>query len=228
VVATPIGNLSDITRRAIEVLQSVDLIASEDTRHTGLLLKHYGIATRQTPYHDHNKRKVTPRIIELLLAGQDVAVVSDAGTPGISDPGFYLVRESIRHGIDIVPIPGPSSVMAALVISGLPTDRFSFEGFLPRTSGKMRRRLEELRADTRTLVFFESPHRLVRTLEAMLEVWGNRPAVIGRELTKKFEEVYRFDLSELLRIFQKEAPRGEIVLLVSGCGGSGENGNPVD
>lgn len=216
VVATPIGNIADMTFRGVEVLKSVDLIASEDTRHTGVLLKHYGITTRQLSYHDYNKERVTSRIISQLLDGKDVAVVSDAGTPGISDPGFYLIRECIRNGIEVVPIPGPSSVMAAIVISGLPTDRFCFEGFLPRSSGKMKKRLIEFKGDRRTLVFFESAQRINRTLGMILEVLGDRDAFIGRELTKKFEQVYRNKISELIEIFKSKPPRGELVLVVAG------------
>ena len=216
VVSTPIGSLADMTFRAVDILKSVDLIAAEDTRRTSVLLKHYDIQTKQTPYHDHNKEKATPRLLSQLADGKNIAVVSDAGTPGISDPGFYLVRECIRNGIEVVPVPGASSMMAAIVISGLPTDRFCFEGFLPRTSGKLTRRLTELKDDKRTLIFFESPYRIVKTLKAMLEIFDDRKAFVGRELTKKFEQAYRYNLSELLNIFEKSAPRGEFVLVVSG------------
>lgn len=216
VVATPIGNIADMTFRGIETLKSVDLVISEDTRRTGVLLKHYGISTRQFPYHDHNKERVTPRIIAQLLEGKDVAVVSDAGTPGISDPGFYLVRECIKNGIEVIPVPGASSVMAAIVISGLPTDRFCFEGFLPRSTGKMKKRLIELKGDKRTLVFFESARRINKTLVMILEVLGDRDAFVGRELTKKFEQAYRNKVSELIEIFEGKPPRGELVLVVAG------------
>ena len=216
VVATPIGNISDMTLRGIEVLKSVDLIASEDTRHTGVLLKHYDIATPQLSYHDYNKERVTPRIVGQLLDGKDVAVVSDAGTPGISDPGFYLIRECIRNGIEVIPIPGPSSLMAAIVISGLPTDRFCFEGFLPRSPGKMKKRLIELKSDRRTLIFLESARRINKTLVMILEVLGDRDAFVGRELTKKFEQSYRSRVSELIEIFKDKPPKGELVLVVAG------------
>ncbi|RKX21095.1 MAG: 16S rRNA (cytidine(1402)-2'-O)-methyltransferase [Candidatus Zixiibacteriota bacterium] len=216
VVATPIGNISDMTLRGVEVLKSVDLIASEDTRHTGVLLKHYDIATPQLSYHDYNKERVTPRIVGQLLDGKDVAVVSDAGTPGISDPGFYLIRECIRNGIEVIPIPGPSSLMAAIVISGLPTDRFCFEGFLPRSPGKMKKRLIELKSDRRTLIFLESARRINKTLVMILEVLGDRDAFVGRELTKKFEQSYRSRVSELIEIFKDKPPKGELVLVVAG------------
>ncbi|OQX91682.1 MAG: 16S rRNA (cytidine(1402)-2'-O)-methyltransferase [candidate division Zixibacteria bacterium 4484_95] len=199
-----------------EVLKSVDLIASEDTRHTGVLLKHYDIATPQLSYHDYNKERVTPRIVGQLLDGKDVAVVSDAGTPGISDPGFYLIRECIRNGIEVIPIPGPSSLMAAIVISGLPTDRFCFEGFLPRSPGKMKKRLIELKSDRRTLIFLESARRINKTLVMILEVLGDRDAFVGRELTKKFEQSYRSRVSELIEIFKDKPPKGELVLVVAG------------
>ncbi|MCD6162025.1 MAG: 16S rRNA (cytidine(1402)-2'-O)-methyltransferase [candidate division Zixibacteria bacterium] len=216
VVSTPIGSLDDMTFRAVNVLKSADIIASEDTRHTSILLKHYDIKTKQMSYHDYNKEKQTPRILSLLLEGQNAAVVSDAGTPGISDPGFYLIRECIRNDIGIIPIPGASSVMAAIVISGLPTDRFCFEGFLPKTKGKLTNRLDELKNDKRTLIFFESPYRITKTLTVMIEVFGDRNAFVGRELTKKFEQAYRHNLSELLDIFEQKTPKGEFVLVVAG------------
>jgi 16S rRNA (cytidine1402-2'-O)-methyltransferase len=216
VVATPIGNIADMTFRGVETLKSVDLIVSEDTRRTGILLKHYSITTHQLPYHDHNKEKVTPRIIIQLLDGKNVAVVSDAGTPGISDPGFYLIRECLKNNIEVIPVPGPSSIIAAIVISGLPTDRFCFEGFLPRTTGKMKKRLDELKGDKRTIVVFESAMRINRTLAMILEVLGDRDAFVGRELTKKFEQTYRNKVSELIEIFKDKPPRGELVLVVAG------------
>ncbi len=216
VVATPIGNMADITYRAVEILQSVDLIAAEDTRHTGQLLSRYGIETKQIPYHDHNKEKVTQRLVDQILEGRDLAVVSDAGTPGISDPGFYLVRECLQHEIEVIPIPGASSMLAGLVVSGLPTDRFCFEGFLPRTKGKVKRRLKELTDERRTLVFFESPYRLLKTLHLMHEELGDRQAFVGRELTKKFESHYHGGLSELIEIFSEKTVKGEIVIVVAG------------
>jgi 16S rRNA (cytidine1402-2'-O)-methyltransferase len=216
VVSTPIGNLGDMTFRAIETLKSVSLIASEDTRHTGLLLNHYDISTRQYPYHEHNEKKVTELFISKLKEGSDIALVTDAGTPAISDPGFFLVRECLRNDIEIVPIPGASSILAALVISGLPVDRFCFEGFLPKTSGRLKTRLTELKDDRRTLIFFESPQRIVKTLRAILETIGDRQAFIGRELTKKFEQTYRTNISQLINVFDQATPKGELVLIVRG------------
>ena len=216
VVSTPIGNLDDMTYRAGDILKTVDIIASEDTRHTGILLKHYGIQTRQIAYHDFNKEKTTPGLIEQLKSGLNMAVVSDAGTPGVSDPGFYLIRECLRNDIEVIPIPGASALLAALVVSGLPTDKFCFEGFLPKTSGKLKSRLSELKTENRTLVFFESPHRVVKTLGIMLEIFGDRQAYMGRELTKKFEQHYRQDISSLLAELKQKPPKGELVLIVAG------------
>jgi 16S rRNA (cytidine1402-2'-O)-methyltransferase len=216
VVSTPIGNLGDMTFRAVEILKSVELIASEDTRHTGVLLQHYGISTRQTPYHDHNKERVTPGLVETLEGGGNIAVVSDAGTPGISDPGFYLVRACLKAGIEVIPIPGASSMLAALVVSGLPTDRFSFEGFLPKTSGRARNRLAELKGDSRTLIFFESPHRVIKTLNLIKDEMGDRQVFVGRELTKKFEQHYHGSISEVVNSLTGGSVKGEIVIAVSG------------
>lgn len=216
VVSTPIGNLADITFRAVEVLKTVDIIASEDTRHTGILLKHYGIQTRQIAYHDFNKEKVTPGLIEQLEFGLNMAVVSDAGTPGVSDPGFYLVRECLKNKIEVIPIPGASALLGALVVSGLPTDKFCFEGFLPKSSGKLKKRLNELKTETRTIVIFESPHRIVKILGIMLEIFGDRQAYLGRELTKKFEQHYRQNISSLIAELNQKPPKGELVLIVEG------------
>jgi 16S rRNA (cytidine1402-2'-O)-methyltransferase len=228
VVSTPIGNLGDMSFRAIETLKSVDLIASEDTRHTGLLLKHYGIATKQFAYHEHNERRVADQLIEKIKQGQNIALVTDAGTPAISDPGFYLVRECLRNAIEIVPIPGASSLLAALVISGMPVDRFCFEGFLPKTSGRLITRLNELKEDRRTLIFFESPQRILKTLKAILETVGDRQAFIGRELTKKFEQTYRMNISQLIEIFEKGTPKGELVLIVRGHTDSNTTEDEID
>lgn len=216
VVATPIGNLGDMTYRAVEILNSVDLIAAEDTRHTGLLLKHYGILTKQMSYHDHNKERVTPSLLEKLKTGLNIAVVSDAGTPGISDPGYYLIRECLRNNIEVLPVPGASSLLAALVVSGLPTDRFSFQGFLPKSRGKLKSSLEELQHESNPMIFFESPHRLQKTLTALLEIMGDRRVFIGRELTKKFEQHYHGRISELLDAFSAKAPKGELVIIIEG------------
>jgi 16S rRNA (cytidine1402-2'-O)-methyltransferase len=216
IVSTPIGNLQDLSARAIEILKTVDLIAAEDTRHTGILLKHYGISTKQFSYHQFNEKRVVQQLIDLLLRGQNIALVSDAGTPGIADAGFLLVRESIKGGIPVIAIPGASSILTAIVISGLPCDRFSFEGFLPKTSGRLSNTLMALREYNRTLIFLESPHRLVKSLAAMLEAFGDREAFVGRELTKKFEQTYRGTLSELLDLFTQSTVKGEIVIIVAG------------
>jgi 16S rRNA (cytidine1402-2'-O)-methyltransferase len=217
-VATPIGNLEDFSPRGQRVLAEVDLIAAEDTRHTGLLLTRFGITKPLLSYHDHNKERRTPELIERMLAGTTVAIVSDAGSPGISDPAFTLVRAAVEAGLAVVPVPGPSSALCALEVSGLPTDRFAFEGFLPRKPGKRRGRIEELRDDPRTLIFFESPHRLHRTLAALWEGFGDRPASVSRELTKKFEETRRGPLSALVAWAEAKAPRGEFVVVVGGAG----------
>ncbi|MCK4385495.1 MAG: 16S rRNA (cytidine(1402)-2'-O)-methyltransferase [candidate division Zixibacteria bacterium] len=217
VVSTPIGNLEDITLRALRVLKEVDLVAVEDTRRTGLLLKHYGIKNRLESYHDFNKERKAPALIEELKSGKSVAVTSDAGTPGISDPCYLLVKLAVQEKIKVVPIPGASAFLSALVVSGLPTDRFAFEGFLPVKSGKRRKRLEELHEEKRTLIFFESPHRLLKTLEGISEILGERKMVVARELTKKFEEIKRGTPEEIKKYFQKSKIKGELVLVIEGA-----------
>ncbi len=215
VVATPIGNLEDITHRALRTLREVDIIACEDTRHTRKLLNHYGIKTRVTSYHDHNERERTIELLQGLAAGKNVAIVSDAGTPSISDPGFRLVSEAGAQGINVVALPGPTALIAALVASGLPTDEFFFAGFLPSRSGARRSRLAELRDLPATLIFYEAPHRIAATLRDAREILGDRNAVVARELTKIHEEIARAPLSELAEQFgAAEKPRGEIVLLI--------------
>ena len=216
-VATPIGNLDDFSPRGQRVLKDVDVIAAEDTRHTGQLLSRFGMTRPLVSYHDHNKDRRTPELIDRLCAGEAVAIVSDAGSPGISDPAFTLVRAAVEAGLPIVPVPGPSSALCALEVSGLPTDRFAFEGFLPRKSGRKRARIEELRADPRTLIFFESPHRVRATLADLLEGMGDRPASVSRELTKKFEETRRGPLSALVAWAEEKTPRGEFVIVVAGA-----------
>ncbi len=213
-VATPIGNLADITHRAIEVLTNVALIACEDTRHTRKLLQHYGIATKTISYHEHNELERARQLIDLLREGKDLAVVSDAGTPSISDPGFRLVRAAIENDVSVVPVPGPSALIAALVAAGLPTDEFFFGGFLPARSNARRTKLTELRSVPATLVFYEAPHRLAETLNDALEVLGEREAVVARELTKLHEEIKRGRLSDLAEYYSNEDARGEIVLLI--------------
>jgi 16S rRNA (cytidine1402-2'-O)-methyltransferase len=216
-VGTPIGNVEDLSPRAQRILREVDLIAAEDTRHTQGLLARFAIRRPLVSYHDHNKEGRTPGLVEKLQAGNSVAIVSDAGSPGISDPAFTLVRAAVSAGIPVVPIPGPSSALCALEVSGLPTDRFAFEGFLPRRVSRRRARIEELRADPRTLIFFESPHRLVECLRDLAETLGERPASISRELTKKFEETKRGTLRSLLGWVESEPPRGEFVVVVAGA-----------
>lgn len=215
VVSTPIGNLEDITYRAVRILNDVDLIACEDTRHTRKLLQRYGITTKLTSYHEHNEQERSEELVALLLAGADVGVVSDAGTPGISDPGFRLVRLAIANNLAVVSVPGPSALITALVASGLPTDEFFFAGFLPPRSGARRTRLNELRAMPGTLIFYEAPHRLAATLNDAHEILGEREAVVARELTKLHEEMARGRLSKLAEQFSNaDSVRGEIVLII--------------
>jgi 16S rRNA (cytidine1402-2'-O)-methyltransferase len=228
-VGTPIGNVEDLTPRAQRLLGAVDVIAAEDTRHTKGLLDRFGIRRPMLSYHDHNKSARTPELIDRLREGASVAVVSDAGSPGISDPAFTLVRAAVEAGVAVIPVPGPSSAICALEVSGLPTDRFAFEGFLPRKPGKRRARIEQLREDPRTLIFFESPHRLKSALADLSAVLGNRPASLSRELTKKFEETRRGPLHDLLSWVEASPPRGEFVLVVGGArDGAGDDGDAGD
>lgn len=213
IVATPIGNLKDFTYRAVETLQNVQLIAAEDTRHSKKLLLHYKIGTPTISYFEHNRFTRIPKIIKTLNSGSDVAVITDAGTPGVSDPAYKLVRAAIEEGIRVEAIPGSSALLAALVSSGLPTDRFLFEGFIPSKKGR-KKRLESIQDDQATIVFFESPHRVVKTLNDIYEVLGDRPAVLARELTKLHEEIIRGTVSELLTYFTQKSPRGECVLMI--------------
>jgi len=217
VVATPIGNLEDITLRALRVLKEADLIAAEDTRVTRKLLAHFDIHTPLTSYHQHTEARKVEWIVEQVAEGRRVALVSDAGTPGISDPGDELITACIEAGLDVVVIPGPSAVIAALVASGLPTRRFAFEGFLPRAAGERRARLEALRAEERTLLFYEAPSRVLATLEAICQVLGDRRVAVAREMTKRFEEVVRGRASEVLEHFREHPPQGEFVLVVGGA-----------
>ncbi|PRX26449.1 16S rRNA (cytidine1402-2'-O)-methyltransferase [Orenia metallireducens] len=216
VCGTPIGNLDDITLRALNTLKEVDLIAAEDTRHTRKLLNHYQIEAKLTSYHEHNELEKSKELLERLRGGLDVALVSDAGMPGISDPGYRLISLLREEGIKVVPIPGPTAMTTALVISGLPTDRFAFEGFLPRKKNERRSYLEGLKGEERTLIFYEAPHRLTKTLADILEVLGDRKIALCRELTKKFEETISGKVSELLEEFKEDSPRGEMVLVVEG------------
>lgn len=219
VVATPIGNLGDFTPRAREILAQVSTIAAEDTRHTGQLLKHFGIATPLVSLHEHNEARRSEELIERLASGESIAVVSDAGTPLISDPGFDLVAAARARGLRVTAIPGPSAAIAALSIAGLPTDRFTFEGFLSAKASARRSQLEALRDEPRTMVFYEGPHRIKEVLSDMLEVFGaERRAVVCRELTKHFETTYVGTLEELVRTSANDVDisRGEIVIVVSG------------
>lgn len=217
VVSTPIGNLEDITLRALHILGSVDVIAAEDTRHTRKLLTHYGITRPLLSYHDHNEGAQAPRLLALLQAGKSIALVTDAGTPGIADPAYHLLQTLLPHAIPIVPIPGPNAALAALTISGLPMERFVFEGFLPVKSGRRRQRLDELATEPRTVVLYESPHRLLRLLQELVTHCGpERRLVIARELTKRFEEVVRGTTSTLLTTFQARPIRGEFTLVLAG------------
>lgn len=216
IIATPIGNLEDITLRALRLLKEVDVIAAEDTRHTRKLLTHYGITTPLTSYHDHSETEKAPELIAQLQAGKNIALVSDAGTPCIADPGFRLVTAAAEAGLSVVPIPGPSMVTALMSVGGLPTDRFAFEGFLPAKRTQRRKALQHLQREERTLVFFESPHRVLEMLADLEEICGDRRIVIGRELTKMFEEVLRGKVSELRALLAVRDIKGEVAILVAG------------
>jgi 16S rRNA (cytidine1402-2'-O)-methyltransferase len=229
VVATPIGNLEDLSARALRVLGEVDCIAAEDTRHTGQLLRHFGIVGSLLSLHEHNERARLEQIAGLLREGKTVALVSDAGTPLISDPGFPLVRELRRQGLTVIPVPGPSSILAALSVAGLPTDRFVFEGFLPAKSAARRERLQALVREERTLIFLEASHRVAETLADLAATFGgDRPAVVARELTKRFEEVHGDTLDGLVAWLADDPMRskGEFVLLTQGAPPASEADTP--
>ncbi len=213
VVATPIGNLGDITFRAVETLKAVDLIACEDTRHSRILLDHYGIHKPLLSYFDFSERKRAPELVERMKKGESIALISDAGTPGVADPGFRLIRMALNAGIGVQCLPGPSAVLPALVLSGLPTDRFVFEGFFPIKENQKKTKLRALAGETRTVIFYESPHRLLKTLLVIKEVLGDLEIVIARELTKKFEEVIRGKVGALHRRFSQQKVLGEFVIL---------------
>ena len=219
VVATPIGNLEDMTPRAIRVLSEVDLIAAEDTRHSGKLLKHFGIDTKTEAIHEHNERSQVPKLIEILQAGKSIAFITDAGTPLVSDPGFHLVRSARQAGLTVIPVPGACAAIAALSAAGLPSDRFVFEGFPPAKSAARRAVFEKLREEARTLIFYESPHRILESLEEMTEIFGpEREAVLARELTKQFETVRSGTLTELSEWVKRDPHQqlGEFVILIHG------------
>ncbi len=238
VVATPIGNLGDLSPRARATLESCGLVAAEDTRHTGTLLKHFGIGTPLLSLHDHNEAQRAPELVQRMQAGLSIALVSDAGTPAISDPGFDLVRAVAAAGLEVVSVPGPCAAVAALSIGGLPTDRFCFEGFLPARGSARRTRLQALESETRTLVVYESPHRVLETLEDCAAVFGSeRPALVAREITKLHETTYRGSLGELVRSAAGDGDfaRGEIVLVIGGAptttaaeGGADGHGGGLD
>jgi 16S rRNA (cytidine1402-2'-O)-methyltransferase len=210
--------MEDMTIRAIKILKQVDLIAAEDTRETQKLLKHYQIHTPMLACHDHNESECAKTIIKKLMNGKTIALVSDAGTPSISDPGYRVVSMVIKQGLSVVPVPGVSALMTALCVSGLPTDAFVFQGFLPKKQGKRQKILKQLSLETGTLAFYESPKRIISLLEDVLKIFGDRPAMIGRELTKPYEECIRGNLTSILRILlQKKAIKGEFTLLVGGC-----------
>lgn len=217
IVPTPVGNLEDITLRALKVLREADLILAEDTRTSGLLLKHFDIHRPMLAYHKFNEHQTVARIVERLQAGETAAVVSDAGTPGISDPGFLVAREAIRAGVEVTCLPGATAFVPALVSSGLPCDKFCFEGFLPQKKGRQTR-LSQLADESRTMVFYESPHRLLKSLQQFAEVFGpERPVAVCRELSKIHEEVVRGTLADAIAHFAENAPRGEFVIIVGGA-----------
>lgn len=231
IVPTPIGNLGDITHRAIDVLSTVDLIAAEDTRHTGKLLSHFNIQTKTFALHDHNEQQKAQVLVDKLLAGQNIALVSDAGTPLISDPGYHLVSQCRQAGVKVVPLPGPCAVITALSASGLPSDRFSFEGFLPAKSKGRKDKLLEIAKVERTCIFYESPHRIIDSLHDMLEILGpNREVVLARELTKTFETIQGMSLGDLVDWVKSDEnqQKGEMALLIHGYRDSAEDGLPEE
>jgi 16S rRNA (cytidine1402-2'-O)-methyltransferase len=215
-VPSPIGNLEDITLRALRLLREADLIAAEDTRHASILLKHHGISRPLISLHEHNEAQRAEDIAQRLAAGENIALLTDAGTPGISDPGFRVVRECIERGLEFTVLPGPSSILPALVGSGLPLHEFYFGGFLPVKSGRRRNLLEAALARSETSIFFESPHRIAKSLAVLAELAPDRPVCVARELSKKFEEFWRGPVAELSARAEKQPPRGEICLLIAG------------
>lgn len=216
IVATPIGNLGDITLRALEILKDVDLVAAEDTRHSGILLKRYQIDKPFISFHEHNEAMRTAQLVERLAAGEKIALITDAGTPALSDPGARLIRECVKRGLEFTIIPGPSSILTALVGSGFSAERFFFGGFLPIKSGQRERELRTAAARNETSIYFESPYRLTKTLKTLIDLLPDRQLCVARELTKKFEEFRRGNAAELLAHYEARPPKGEIVLLISG------------
>lgn len=220
-VSTPIGNLEDITLRAIKVLRGVDLIAAEDTRKARQLLARYQVNAPLTSFFEHNEPAKIGALIKRLVKGHDIALISDAGTPGVSDPGFRLIKQAIEQGIEVIPIPGPSAHVAALICSGLPTDSFHFFGFLPPRGAKRKKRLEEIKELRGTIILYEAPHRLLRTLQDIKDCCGDRPICVAREMTKRYEEVIRGKITEVLEGLEGKKIRGEITLVVAGRGRGG-------
>lgn len=214
IVPTPIGNLEDITFRAVKILKSVDEIAAEDTRNSSILLKHYDIHTPLTSLHQHNEHQKVEYLLKKILSGKNVAVITDAGTPGISDPGYLIVNQAIEKNIEVECLPGATAFVPALVASGLPCDRFVFEGFLPVRKGRLTK-FEELKGETRTIIFYESPYRILKTLQDILEHWGDCKTVVVRELSKKFETYHRGFCSELISYFSQNEPKGECIILIN-------------
>ena len=223
ICGTPIGNLEDITIRSLRILKEVKLIAAEDTRHTKKLLFHYQINTKVTSYHEYNKFKKAAYLLEILKNGQDIALVSDAGMPGISDPGYVLINLALKNNLELIPIPGVSALITALVVSGLPIDKFVFEGFLPRKIKERKKYFKSIENEERTIIFYETPHRLKKALKDMFEILGDRKIVIARELTKKYEEIIRGNLIQVLDEINTKEIKGEITLIVQG--GSKNKGN---
>jgi 16S rRNA (cytidine1402-2'-O)-methyltransferase len=227
IISTPIGNLGDISHRALHILAHVDLVAAEDTRKSALLFRKYGISTKMVPFHSYNQKNQVPRLVQRLQSGESIALISDAGTPGISDPAYALVTACCGVNCTIVPVPGASALLAALVVSGLPTNRFVFEGFLPSKKGRQKR-IRELQTEARTLVLYESPHRIKKTVASLLENWGDRRCTLGREITKKFEEFYRGTLGGLLTHLDEGKPRGEMVLVIAGARETSGRSTPAE
>jgi 16S rRNA (cytidine1402-2'-O)-methyltransferase len=213
IVSTPIGNLEDITLRAVRTLKEADLVAAEDTRRASTLFKTYAIDTALTSFYSQNMKKKTPQILKVLNSGKSVALISDSGTPGISDPGFVLISECIKNGIPITAVPGPTAFVAALVLSGKPTNKFVFEGFLSNKAARRRKQLDKLKDEERTVIVYESPHRIEKFLKDFIDVAGDREVVLAREITKKFEEVRREKASEHLKRFEQNKPRGEFIVI---------------
>lgn len=227
ICGTPIGNLEDITLRALNILKKVELIAAEDTRHTKKLLNCYQINTPVTSYYEYNKFKKAPYLIEKIKSGQKIALVSDAGMPGISDPGYILINLALKNNIKVIPIPGVSALITALVVSGLPTDSFIFEGFLPRKSAERKKYFKNIENEERTIIFYEAPHRLKRALKDMLDIWGDRKITVARELTKRYEEIIRGKLSQVINEIDLREIKGEITLVVQG-GKRGEEEDKIN